>query len=532
MNSIKIVKLENFQSHLNTVITIAPNGNLSVITGSSDSGKTALLRALKWVFFNTPSGDDFVRAGATFARVTVEFASGDVVVRWRSTGSINRYIVNGETYEGFGGNVPLEASQVSGIMPVKIGDLELNLNLAEQLQGPFLGSAISGGARAKVLGKLAGTEEIDYAAKQLGTDLYRRNQDEKRLSVEVAGLDEDIKAFEWLPGAKRKIEKLELLVERIKVGQALRGKLAVMAERVDFFNEKIAKEKAVLYRWRHLEDAENQKDKITASLRDKALLEALIVRYRTAQGVVLGSEVIVARHANLPAAEVIFLEAQEKAARLSRLRSLEIKHIDIEDDICRCRFSLNKLQGLDAAEVLIQGAQASAEKASRLRHMRTSYNAGQEMIKRSQDTLDRLDGLSAAWLLLLAIDAKKLKREKLINLRLMCAYKNEAIGLMCAYKNEAIAETERRLKELAGVDEVGAMAAKAEEKQLCLDQLKALKEKYTLRLDAIEVAREQALKWENRVAELIGAYNDELEMHEICPMCGQKINSQKVRSAS
>ena len=514
MNSIKKFSLENFQSHVKTTIEPAPPGQLTVITGASDSGKTVILRALRWAFNNQPQGNDFIRVGASFARAAVDYESGHTVIRER-TKATNRYKIVGagaepQVFEGFNNNVPLEVQEITGVRPVKIGDLELNLNLAEQLQGPFLGSAISGGARAKVLGKLAGTEEIDYAAKQLGMDLYRRNQDEKRLSVEVAGLDEDIKAFEWLPGAKRKIEKLELLVERIKVGQALRGKLAVMAERVDFFNEKIAKEKAVLYRWRHLEDAENQKDKITASLRDKALLEALIIRYRTAQGVVLGSEVIIARHANLPAAEVIFLEAQEKAARLSRLRSLEIKHIDIEDDICRCRFSLNKLQGLDAAEVLIQGAQRKVVNVRQLRNMRTSYNAGSEMIKRSQDVLSRLDGLSAAWLLLLAIDAKKLKREKLINLR-----------LMCAYKNEAIAETERRLKELAGVDEVGAMAAKAEEKQLCLDQLKALKEKYTLRLDAIEVAREQALKWENRVAELIGAYNDLLQDAGICPLCGQ-----------
>ena len=479
MNPINYLKkfiIESFQSHIKTTIEPAPPGQLTVITGPSDGGKTAILRALRWLFVNEPDGDSFIRVGATFARVTAEYEGVDgnssVVVRHRTSGGTNRYIVNNEKLEGFGrGGVPLEVKDITGVQPVKIGDMEFNLNIAEQLSGPFLGSSVSAPARAKVLGKLAGTEEIDYANKILGTDLYRRNQDEKRLGEDFKKLEEQVAEYDYLPEMSRKIEALEGLAERVKVNQERRSKLARLTEQANLFNEKIVKDQAVLYRWRHLEDAENILAGVIENQRNKETLIKLANNFRTYHKSIWACKEVIAKYSTLP-----------------------------------------------EAESLLQKAQNANQRARQLRNLRTSYNAGSEMIQRSQDILSRLESLNIAEATLETTTAKKRLREKLKSL--------EARYIVA---NCAVVGSEELLAKFAGVDEAGEKMAQATEKQLRWKQLKALKGKYTLRLDAIEAARLIAIERENRVAELEGVYVDELDSLGVCPMCGALKNEMRIK---
>ena len=69
MKAIKRVIIEDFQSHRYTELELAPGFN--VIVGPSDQGKTAILRAIRWVIYNDRRGTDFIRVGASKARVTL-----------------------------------------------------------------------------------------------------------------------------------------------------------------------------------------------------------------------------------------------------------------------------------------------------------------------------------------------------------------------------------------------------------------------------------------------------------------------------
>ena len=51
------LSIENFQSHEHSFLEFSKG--INVITGSSDSGKTAILRALYWIIWNRPQGDSF-----------------------------------------------------------------------------------------------------------------------------------------------------------------------------------------------------------------------------------------------------------------------------------------------------------------------------------------------------------------------------------------------------------------------------------------------------------------------------------------
>jgi exonuclease SbcC len=55
---IQSIVLRNFQAHKNTEISL--DKGITAIVGSSDSGKTSILRAFYWVLQNKPSGIQMV----------------------------------------------------------------------------------------------------------------------------------------------------------------------------------------------------------------------------------------------------------------------------------------------------------------------------------------------------------------------------------------------------------------------------------------------------------------------------------------
>ncbi len=91
MKYLKTVILENFQSHKYSIVEF--NEGLNVIVGPSDTGKSAIIRGIKWALYNEPAGDYFIREGGERdCTVTLEFSDNTKVKRYRSK-SKNVYIL-------------------------------------------------------------------------------------------------------------------------------------------------------------------------------------------------------------------------------------------------------------------------------------------------------------------------------------------------------------------------------------------------------------------------------------------------------
>jgi exonuclease SbcC len=153
------LRLQNFQSHKDTKLEFSPGVN--VIAGPSDSGKTAILRALHWLVNNRPSGDAFRSWWGGTTSVTLKTKKRKIV---REKGSkSNQYQRGEEQYKAFGQDVPERISQALKFSPI---------NTQFQMDAPFLLS-LSPGEVAKQLNAVARLDVIDRALSSL-TGMVRK----------------------------------------------------------------------------------------------------------------------------------------------------------------------------------------------------------------------------------------------------------------------------------------------------------------------------------------------------------------------
>src|SRR5699024_512 len=105
----------------------------------SDSGKTAILRGIRWALYNDPSGDYFIREGAYQCSVTIVFSDNTKVKRYRSKNK-NVYYLYDESdnefkFEGFGTSVPDEIIEATGIKKILLDkDVSKSFNISDQLE--------------------------------------------------------------------------------------------------------------------------------------------------------------------------------------------------------------------------------------------------------------------------------------------------------------------------------------------------------------------------------------------------------------
>lgn len=139
--------LRNFQCHRKLKLKFDPH--VTTLLGSSDVGKSAVVRALYWLAFNKPSGNDFVTHGQLRAEVTLT-VDGSCIRRTRG-GPENSYEVNGTSYKAFGVELPTPVADLLRLIPY---------NFQGQHDSPFWFSD-SAGAVSRSLNQIINLGAID-----------------------------------------------------------------------------------------------------------------------------------------------------------------------------------------------------------------------------------------------------------------------------------------------------------------------------------------------------------------------------------
>lgn len=213
------IKLINFQSHKNTEIILNPG--INVIIGSSDNGKSAILRGLFWAIYNQPSGDAYVSnwcrndKGRQVEQTNVIIEKeGKTISKGRGS-ELNGYDFNGKKYTALGKNgVPPQIYDFFNIEKV---------NIQKQMDPPFL-IADSPPEKAKFLNSIVDMSEIDSYLSLAESKKRSSNKDKQNLKVEITSLQTQLEKLEPLDYIDKLIKKESRINDRLnKKKQALQA---------------------------------------------------------------------------------------------------------------------------------------------------------------------------------------------------------------------------------------------------------------------------------------------------------------------
>lgn len=219
MATIAKIEVENFMSHRNTSVELT--SGLNLITGDNLSGKTNLLRALRWALFNEgPPFDsdpmvDSLRYGqgdskAPFARVRVVMDDGSWVERYRSRGR-NEYRIGlpdgtTELHSRPGANFYERVGEVTGIFPVTVGDEHIVIGW----QGVFDSKLLVGETSQtvdKYITNMIGVNVLESAARAAENDKRKLGNELSIHDKRKQDLTAKLEQFVGLDGAEDKLRK-------------------------------------------------------------------------------------------------------------------------------------------------------------------------------------------------------------------------------------------------------------------------------------------------------------------------------------
>jgi exonuclease SbcC len=195
---IREISLSNFQSHKDSHLEFSDGVN--VILGASDSGKTAIIRALRWVATNKPSGDAFRSYWG--GKTSVELFTDDAHIV-RSRDKDNEYVLGDTHFKAFSTETPKEI----------VDALRLDsVNMQAQLDSPFLLSETPGDVAAhwNKIAKLEaidkGTTNINSAIRELTSDIKYKSEQETKLISDIATYP-DMEIYEYDVEVLEQMEK-------------------------------------------------------------------------------------------------------------------------------------------------------------------------------------------------------------------------------------------------------------------------------------------------------------------------------------
>ena len=210
---LKTVTVKDFQSHKKTVIELGAGVN--VIVGNSDSGKSAILRAIQWAIENKCDDSSFQRRGGGDTSVTLEFDDFTVERAREGKDNIYRLTVGEEeqVFKAFKTAIPEDIAHLLNMSEI---------NIQNQLEAPFLLSQTSGEV-AKILNRTVDLSVIHESISEIKRLSSQNKQSTDVVNQQIAEAQDSLEEFKLLDAFEEDIEVHEELIE---AKETLTGKIS------------------------------------------------------------------------------------------------------------------------------------------------------------------------------------------------------------------------------------------------------------------------------------------------------------------
>ncbi|MDU5079939.1 AAA family ATPase [Tissierella carlieri] len=472
MKYIEKVILENFQSHKSSIIEF--DDQLNVIVGPSDSGKTAILRGIRWALYNEPSGDYFIREGTGECSVTVIFNDGTKIKRYRNK-SKNIYFLydsnNNETkFEGFGTSVPQEIIDETGIKKILLdSDLSNAINLSDQLEGAFLLSERAS-TRASSIGRLVGVNIIDDALRESLKDSRNLSNNKKNTEDNVFQLEKELSEYNYLDELANRISYIE------KIKDEIQEKNKTICKYQDLLNKflTISQEKKELsFYMKKLESINLVDNVLNLISSDINKFNYLNKQFNSMNKLALNKN----ENAKIITSLKSIDKVENNIAKMISSYDLRIKLID-------CKSKLGNIQ------YEMDGLKIISSNLSNLNILQNNIN----MISNSIIELKKLSDI----------------KDKELSLR-----KSLAIGI-------------RYVEKLQEIDYISKIHMDLQKRIVLLNQLKNLHVSYNSNKDEIKKLNILLQRYKDEVDKQLLYYKELLLKQEICPLCFSIIDNDKI----
>jgi len=216
--AIESLSLHNFQCHEHLDIAFDPQ--LTTIIGPSDVGKTAILRALKWVVINRPLGENFRRIGASHCTVVLK-VDGHVIERHK--GRQNIYKLNGQTLSAFGSGVP---DSIANLLKME------SYHFQGQHDAPYWFDLTPTALTAE-LNRLVELDVIDHAIDCLSSRWRRLKTEYEMTHERLESAKSQLDQLSWVPEMAKRLDQLEQMQSRFNEMRNRMIELRGLLERID-----------------------------------------------------------------------------------------------------------------------------------------------------------------------------------------------------------------------------------------------------------------------------------------------------------
>lgn len=230
---IKSLEIKNVQSHKDSKLVFSPG--INALVGTSNNGKSAVLRALMWAITNRPLGTEILLSNWAYdskgkqneeMSVTVEKENSTLIRR--KTKTDNEYILNGEVLEAIKTDVPESVRKFFALSET---------NIQKQQDAPFLLSQ-SSGKIAEYFNRIVRLDIIDKVLTNAESTRRKMKNQFETAEENEKNLQKKLEQYDWLDSVETLIEKYKVVNEKCETLSDEKDDLESSIEKFEEINKR------------------------------------------------------------------------------------------------------------------------------------------------------------------------------------------------------------------------------------------------------------------------------------------------------